>query len=236
MTRKRCKVDDAITKYNLTAPTADVGSLDDYLVDRWIGADDYQAIGYRPLAEWFNKRLLKHVYDVYGRSTIGTRIKSDYEALTGDDDLVREEVIGDLEADGIDAESLIDDMVSPRTMHRHLDTCLDAEKKTPDAQTDWERESVDKAREQLERKVTKAARSLASKGEFLGADEADIDIEIYFSCPKCTTRVPFEVGRHQGYVCKEHFGTPPKTDVSDERAKPIAGASSVVEAVGAFVT
>lgn len=207
MSRNRCKVDDAVEAYSLRAPRTESGSIHDYLVDRWTGSAGHQAVGYRQLADWFNRRLLRQVYDEHGRSTTGPRVDSEYDALTGDDDLLRQEVVNELASAGIDAEALVDDMVSPRTMHRHLKGCLDAEKAPQEAETDWERESVEMARAQLESKVEKAASALASKGEFLGADDADVEIAVYLSCPECTTRVPFESGRRQGYVCEEHSPT-----------------------------
>ncbi|MDY6818789.1 MAG: hypothetical protein SVG88_09015 [Halobacteriales archaeon] len=214
MSRDRCKVDDTIDTYDLHRVGVEGETLNEQLVARWTGTEGYQAVGYRTLATWFNKQLLRRVYDRHGRATTGNRIESDYEAIQGDDELIREEVIGDLKADGIDADAVTDAMVSPRTMHRHLKQCLDAEKQPQTAQTDWERESIDRAREQLEEKVAKAASALDSKGEFNGADDATIEIQIYLACPECATRVPFDVGRQQGYVCEEHFAPPEEATIA----------------------
>lgn len=239
MSRKRCKVDEAVDTYDLQSPPTESGSVHDYLVARWTGARGFQAVGYRKLADWFNTHLLRQVYDAHGRSTIGTRVESDYEALTEGDELVRDEIINDLRADGIDAEALVDAMVSPRTMHRHLTGCLGAEKETLEAQTDWERESVAMARRQLEAKVAKAASSLASKDEFHGADTADIDIRIYLSCPDCTARIPFDAGRHQGYVCENHHKPPGAAAVTvdspiGEPGRQAAQTRTVIDAVAQF--
>lgn len=240
MSRDRCKVDDAIEDYALSPPGTDPDSLDDYLVARWTGEDGYQAVGYRRLSDWFNRQILRQVYDRNGRSTTGTRIDSEYEALTGDDSLVREEVVSELAAVGIDAESIVDDMVSPKTLHRHLTGCLGAEKGAIEAETDWERESVKIAREQLERKVEKAAGSLASKGEIRDANAADIDIRIHLACPHCATRVPLEAARRQGYVCADH--SPPLPDISaspeavvgGDRVRPDPDIDTVIEAIARF--
>lgn len=240
MSRNRCKVDDAVEAYSLRAPRSESGSIHDYLVARWTGTDDHRAVGYRQLADWFNRQLFRRVYDQHGRSTTGTRVGSEYEALTGDDDLLWEEVVSELAADGIDAEALVDDTVSPRTMHRHLTDCLGAEKAPQEAQTDWERESVERAREQLEEKVTKAASALASKAELLGADDADVDVRVYLSCPECATRVTFEAGRRQGYVCEDHSPEPSEADLAagstaDEGSvAPDSPNEPVLEAVSRF--
>lgn len=239
MSQQGCKVDDAVEAYSLRAPGTDAESIHGYLVAKWTGRDGYRSVGYRKLADWFNRRLFRRVYDDHGRSTTGTRVDSEYEALTGDDDLVREEVINDLKADGIDAESLLEATVSPRTMHRHLTNCLDAEKAPREAETDWERESVERAREQLAEKVTKAASALASKAEFHGADEAEVEVRVYLSCPECATRVTFEAGRRQGYVCEAHSPTPADVDLvadstADDAAGSAAGTNPVVGAVSRF--
>lgn len=235
MSRTRCKVDDGVEDYGLQAPGTELDSIHDYLAARWTGAEGYRSVGYRQLADWFNRQLLRRVYDEHGRSTTGTRLDSEYGALTGDDDLVREEVVADLAATGIDAEAVVDDMVSPRTMHRHLTGCLDAEKSPQEAETDWERASVERAREQLEEKVAKAASALASKEALLGADAADIDVRIYLACPECATRVTLETGRRQGYVCEVHSPAPTEASV-EGIATPTHEDESVVEAVTRFST
>lgn len=239
MSRDRCKVEDAVDNYNLHAPTEDAESIHEYLIARWTGNQGYQSVGYRKLTDWFNKQLIRQTYDEHGRSTIGTRVESDYEALTQGTGLVREEIIDDLNASGIDAESLLNDMISPRTMHRHLTGCLNVQKETPEAKSDWERESIEIARAQLEEKVSKAVSSLASKNEYRGAEEADIDIRIYLSCPECTTRVPFESGLHRGYVCEDHHSPPREASIAinspgDEPARSNRQTGPVVEAVAQF--
>lgn len=235
MSRNRCKVDDAIDHYSLGAPSTESGSIDDYLVARWTGSDHHKSVGYRRLADWFNRRLLRQVYDEHGRSTTGTRVDSEYEALTDGDDLLRQEVANDLASVGIDADALVDDMVSPRTMHRHLTGCLGADKGPREARTDWERDSVAVARAQLEEKVEKAASALASKGEFRGADAADVEIDIHLSCPECTTRVPFESGRRQGYVCEDHSPLPEEMGTDIDPGRHDATGSDSVRSVGEAV-
>jgi len=240
MSRVRCKVDEAIDTYGVRAPGTGSASLGEYLVARWTGADGYRSVGYRQLADWFNRQLLKRVYDEHGRSTLGTRIDSEYAALTGDDDLVRSEVVADLASSGVDADAVVDDMVSPRTMHRHLTGCLDAEKTPRPAQTDWERDSVEMARARLAEKVSKAASSLETKGEIPDADAANVEIGIYLSCPECTTRVPLEIARRRGYVCAAHASLSKGTSVTVEDATTQSSPSartpleSVIQAVAQF--
>lgn len=215
-----CKVDFVIDRYALSAPKSGYSSLDEYLVARWTGTEGESA-GYQQLTDWFNKRLLKHVYEQNGRETIGTRIDSEYEALNGDDELVREEVIDDLASDGIAAESLTDDMVSWSTMRRHLKDCLEAEKPTPPSRTDWELESVNIARERAEQKTVAALRSLANKQRLPEAHRADVTVQIKLSCPECPTRIPLEDALARGYVCNDHFeAAPPPTPPGEQSTEP----------------
>lgn len=200
-----CKVDRVVDEYGLQPARADYDSVDEYLRARWTGTDGHPPDGYRRLATWFNKRLLKRAYDAHGRETVGVRIDSEYEALTGDDELAREEVLEDLRSDGIDARSVVEDMVSWSTLRHHLKDCLDAEKATPTATTDWERESVRIAQERTARKVSEALRSLDSKGELPNAERAEVAVQVQLSCPECPVRVSLTEAVSRGYICREHL-------------------------------
>jgi DNA-binding transcriptional ArsR family regulator len=215
----RCKVDIVADRYDLTAPGGQDGSLDEYLVRRWTGDGESEALGYEQLTEWFNRRLLRQVYETNGRETLGTRIESEFEALVGDDDLLRQEVIDDLESDGIDAETLREDMVSWSTMRRHLKACLDAEKATTRGEaSDWELRSIDIARSQVEGKTGDALRSLATKQRLPEGHRATVEVQIKLSCPECPTRVPLEDAVERGYVCKDHFVTASEAPSSSENS------------------
>lgn len=209
-----CKVDTAVERYGLESADPAYGSIDDGLLARWKGSDDRAPMGYRSLTEWFNKRLLKRVYDEHGRDSLGARVDSDYEALRADDDLVSEEMIESLRSDGIDAERVRDDMVSWGTMRTHLKECLDGEKETRTAETEWERESIDKAREVTREKAERALSSLDTKGQIEGIESSDIEVQIQISCESCPTRVPFEVAFERGYVCEQHDQTHVTSDYS----------------------
>ncbi|WP_207891662.1 rod-determining factor RdfA [Natrarchaeobius halalkaliphilus] len=198
-----CKVGTLIGKYDLDSPRTADDSLDDYLLSRWLGDDETQSVGYRTLTEWFNKRLLKKAYDGTGRSAMGNRLESDYEALT-DDGLVKMDTIDDLEADGIDAEAVLDDMISWSTMRNHLNECLDEKKERAEAETNWELTSVEIACDQTKQKVESALNSLVSKGKIDDEQDPDVEITVQLCCTKCPTRVPFDVAMNRGYVCADH--------------------------------
>lgn len=200
-----CKVERVTARFGLDVVRDEYDSIDEYLLTRWTGGDGRVPDGYRTLADWFNKRLLKHVYDERGRETVGLRVEGDYHALTGDDDLVREEVLDALEADDIDASALHDAMISWSTLRHHLKDCLNGEKTRSSATTDWERESVRIASERTAGKVAEALRSLDSKGTLPNAVDAEIDVQIQLSCPDCPVRVPLSEAVSRGYVCRDHL-------------------------------
>jgi rubrerythrin len=198
-----CKVDVAIENYDLDTVDPRYERINTGLLARWTG-EDSEPEGYRPLTEWFNKRLLKCVYDKNGRDAFGTRLDSDYEVLENDDELLRAEVIADLETDGIDAEAVVSDMVSWGTMRNHLLECLDGEKEAHTAETRWEHDSIEMARDFAEQKVSQAITSLAKKEQLHGLDHSSIEIQALLSCEECPTRVPLEVVLDRGYVCEQH--------------------------------
>ncbi|RXK47958.1 rod-determining factor RdfA [Halorientalis pallida] len=199
-----CKVDRVIETYGLTSADPVFDSIDEGLLSRWTGAGERSAVGYRSLTEWFNKRLLKTVYDDYGRDTLGATVDRDYEVLEGDDELVTAELAESLRADGIDADELRGALVSWGTMRTHLQDCLDGQKEPQTATTDWEVESVRKAMGVTESKVESALSALAQKERLAGGGTADIEVQVQLGCDSCPTRVPFDVALERGYVCETH--------------------------------
>lgn len=204
-----CKVGSAIDSYGLEARVVG-GDLDAYLVARWVGEGTYQETGLRPLTDWFNRTLLTAVYAEHGRTATTSRIEAAYDALTGEDEIRRGEVVDDLRADGIDGDGLLEDFVSTTTLYRHLRECLDAEKAAPDAEpdatSDWERETVAYARETAREKAREAVRSLDNKGRVTAASRAEVDVPVVLRCPDCSTQVEFEAALERGYVCQDHLG------------------------------
>lgn len=203
-----CKVDVVVDAYALDDAVAQYATVDERLIARWIGADGASADGYRTLTEWFNKQLLRRVYDERGRATIGNRVESDYEALAGDDERLKREVMDDLDADGIDAERLVGDMVSWSTIRSHLKDCLGSEKHEETPDSEWERESVAIARNVAEEKTEQALSSLVSKGDVETTADVDVDAQVLLSCRECATRVPFTAALERGFVCRDHAENP----------------------------
>jgi len=199
-----CKVDRVIESYGLESADPLYDAVDEGLLARWTGAGERSAMGYRTLTEWFNKRVLRTVYDEHGRETLGARLDSDYEVLQGDDDLLRRELLESLRTDGIDAEGCRSDLVSWGTMRTHLTECLDGQKASPSAGSEWERESVRRAVDVAESKAETAVSALASKGQLADGDAAEVTVQVQLGCGSCPTRVPFGVALDREYVCERH--------------------------------
>ena len=203
-----CKIDIIVDRYDLAPAERGYDSFDEYLLARWTGAGDLPGDGYGTLADFTNRRLLKRVYEEQGRDTLAARLESEYDVLTGEDDLLKQELLDDLAADGIDGERLLESFVSRSTMRRHLNNCLDGEKEIQPARTDWERESVEIAMDRATEKTIQALRSLHSKGEFVSPESVDIAIGATVSCTECPTRLPLEEAIARGYVCAAHQDPP----------------------------
>ena len=210
-----CKVDALIERHAPTVPDPGYESVDDYLVARWTGADGRAADGYKALTEWFNKRVLKRVYDSHGRDTVSVHLDREYEVITGDADVQRDELAADLAVDGLDIDDIETELVSWSTMRHHLKGCLEAEKDTSPAATDWEANTVQMARERAADKARSVLSSLSSKGRLRDADRAHVDVQVKLSCPDCSVRVPFEDAVERGYVCATH-STPDSDDSAPE--------------------
>ncbi|QZP39257.1 rod-determining factor RdfA [Halobaculum magnesiiphilum] len=213
-----CKVDSLIERHGLTVPDPGYESVDEYLVARWTGSDGRSADGYKALTEWFNKRLLKRMYDEHGRDTVSVHLEREYEVINGDEDIQRDELAADLATNGLDIDEITDEMVSWSTMRHHLKGCLDAEKETAPAETDWEANTVQMARERAADKARSVLSSLTSKSRLRDADRAQVDVQVKLSCPDCSVRVPFEDAVERGYVCETH-AEPESDDPVTERIR-----------------
>ena len=211
-----CKVGRLAAMYDLQHASGD-GDLNNYLRARWLGQDEYTETGLRPLKDWFNKQLLKTVYTNNDRSTLGTRVDADYEALSGEEPEFS--LLGDLQADGIDGDQLRSDFLSTSTLYRHLTNCLDEEKSnnTGNRDSNWEADKVEYAREVVKRSVNESLRSLESKSAIPEATRATIKTEVVLGCPECATQVSFGRAIERGYICRDHMGTA-ATETSSEGA------------------
>lgn len=201
-----CKVDRVRAAHGMLPPSRVDGDLDDYLVARWTGEGDTEAVGVRTLTEWFNKQVLKTIYRNHGRSDSSVRIDADYRALqgTGTPEHERAELLSELADDGIDGEATTKQFIGKSTLSRHLKTCLDATKDTPESETEWEIDRVRVATETYRSHLESALRSLGNKNRISGVDESTVQIQSYLSCPECPTRVTVEQAYEQGYVCADH--------------------------------
>lgn len=201
--RDGCKVDRAIETFDLREADPRHDDIDAGLLARWRGDGGASSMGYRPLTTWFNERLVRQALVAAGEDPFGPRVEYVQDALAGDDDLLREEVLDRLETLGVDGSALADALVSWGTMRTHLQDCLGGEKPAGGS-GDWERETIDRARAFATEKVESAVGSLASKGALAGVDDDAVRVEIYLACGECPTRTPLEIALDRGYVCEDH--------------------------------
>jgi len=203
-----CKVGKVIERYDLRHDIEGT-DLEAYLTARWLGDGEYAATGLRPLADWLNRKLLKTVYNEHGRNALDTRVQSDYEALSGSDQDFA--LLDDLKADGVDGEELQADFISSTTLYRHLTNCLGATKSDePDesgAESNWEQEKIEYARDIILNNVRDSLQSLENKGRLPRGSEAEVNTEIVLGCPDCSTQVSIKRAIERSYICERHTET-----------------------------
>lgn len=176
----------------------DLDHYDDRLLAEWKGEDGRRK-GYRSLAHWLNVTLLRREMDRAGLPTLGDEAESKYERLRGDD-ASASEVANMLEREGIDVDGLRSDFVSYGVIRTHIKDCLGAEYETEEAK-DWERESIDIARNHAAGKIRDAVRSLRRKETLSGGESVAVHLDVEIECEDCQTRVPLRRALRRGRVC-----------------------------------
>jgi len=193
------------SKYDLSTPTTSQ-AIHERLVARWLGRAEFPEASTRDLVRWFNLVLVREAYAEAGVLAQEHQIANVYDTLTDDEyEDQRWSVRESLEQDGIDPDELLDDFISTSSMYRHLTNCLDAEKARKKAETDWENTKIDFAKDKATNQIKDALKSLGNKGEIQRASEAGVEVEVYLSCPDCSTSVPYSTARQRGYICEEHI-------------------------------
>jgi len=210
-----CKVDRLTDRYDLTSPRSEDASIDAYLERRWTGADSRDSVGYKTLTKWFNKRLLSRLYEEHGRDTMAAHLDREYQLIADGGDVERDGLAADLATDGLDIDEVNSELISWSTMRHHLKDCLEAEKELQSASTNWERNTVEMAKEKTAEKARSVLSSLTSKDRLPEAERADVDVQVKLSCPECSVRVPFEDAVERGYVCETHFEKRSSESVSE---------------------
>jgi len=212
-----CKVGKAIDKYGLEHSVVG-GDLNQYMLARWMGKNEYPETGLRPLADWLNQKVLKTVYTEHDRNTLESRIESDFEALTSDDDETRFTIIDDLKSDSIDGEQLRDDFVSSTTLYRHFTNCLDKEKKKDvggdEATANRAVERIHYLQNNTKGHIHENLKTLERRGKLPHASDAEISVPVLLGCPICSNQVQLERALERGYICKEHMSES-ATDIRD---------------------
>ncbi|QZA89585.1 hypothetical protein K0C01_05495 [Salinarchaeum sp. IM2453] len=199
-----CKVGRVIEEYNLQdAVQAD--SVDEYLLRRWNGTEDYPETGLRPLRDWFNKKIIETTYEEHEVSIVDSRLKSDYQTLDSGEELERQGLLDELEAKGIDSEELISNLISTSTLYRHLTNCLEGNKERDEAKrSNWQKERVEYVEDIVEENMQEIISSLGSGDSLYKADDIPIKTQIIVECPVCGTQSRIEKVLRDKEICSEH--------------------------------
>ena len=200
-----CKIQRLADTYELYG-TEQTPDIDEYLVNRWLGRHDYPITSVRRLADWFNFRIMRDIYANHGRNTLESYIEIDYQTITQEDEFNSLSLKEDLEADGIDLESLRNDLISASTMYRHLSNCLGIEKeRNSSKESNWEHNKFSHAKNYFMEQVQSVLASYDSKGEIPRASEASFEVRVLLDCPECSTSVTLARALSQGYICQNHL-------------------------------
>lgn len=186
-----CKVCRVIDERHIT-------NGDDRLLTRWHG-DGTQRMGYRKLARWLNVTMLRQEMDQVGITTLGGEAESKYDRLRGNNPTVAVEIRETLEAEGINMEQLESDFVSYGVIRTHIKECLGGDRE--ETSSDWERESIEIARDLATKKTTEAVTSLLNKGTLESSGDISVDLAIALECELCHARIPLERSLRRGYIC-----------------------------------
>jgi len=199
-----CKVGRIAEKYDIP-PGVKGRELDDHLAKRWVGDGGYPEMSLRELVDWIHKHMLRTRYTEHGRSTLEPHLESDYEVLQNTESDSHDAVLSDLEADGIDGESILADFISSATLYRHLTGCIDVTKDGSDAGTASDREKLDYIEGRAETYVSDLLSAWENRGVVQAASDAGITVRIYLECPGCAKQTNIRTVHQRGYVCEEHM-------------------------------
>jgi hypothetical protein len=173
------------------------------LLEQWQD-DGPQRKGYRALAEWLNVTMLRREMELAGMSTIGDEAESKYERLQSDDSTIAAEVGDTLRSAGVDIDRLLTDFVSYGSVRTHLKECLDAERSTDTATTDWERNSIEIARTNATENIEGAIQSLLNKDEIKAHDDVTINVSVELECNECHSLMNVDRALRQGELCDDY--------------------------------
>ncbi|MFD1642951.1 rod-determining factor RdfA [Halohasta litorea] len=201
-----CKLSRVTADYGISEHVL-ADSIDVLLANKWLGEGSQPNTALRPLTDWFNRKLLSAVYTKHDRKTLEPQIEADYDALVGDDEGRRQLVVDDLEQDGIDAGTVVDDLISTSSLYRHLTQCLDVGKETQRGSSDtgWEADKIRYAKRMARDRAEDVLRSWENKGELPEATAATVSVDISVECPVCSKRSPILQSHNRGYICEDHM-------------------------------
>lgn len=174
-----------------------VDHLDDELVARWHG-DTGERMGYRRLADWLNVTLLRREMERVGLPTGGGEARSRYERLTAES--TADEVRRLLHREGVDVDSLREDVASYSVVRTHLRDCL-GEERERSPPSDWEADRLDGLEAYAASEAADAVRSLVNKGKLSAGGEAEPTVSIRVRCSACGAAAAIDEALAAGTFC-----------------------------------
>lgn len=175
--------------------------MDRRLVDGWTTEGERSSV--RALTHDLNRRVLESGLTNAGVTPTGT-VEHVYAVLDGREGRTgaRQELVGQLERDGVDVDAVTDDFVSHQTVYRHLTTCLGVSH--GEAGSDPNEPDLDHVRALRGRlqAVTRSTLDQSVAAGNLAERDYDVLVEVTVLCTECGSQYSLpEVVEAGGCTC-----------------------------------
>lgn len=192
-----CKVDRIRDRYDLL-------NLDERLARRYDLGDE---VGVRDLEGYINTYVLRRAMSEAGMVSLDGEVENYHRLLTDDEvsEFDREETVRELEDEGIDVESVLDDFVTYQTVRKHLNQCLDIDTSRPDYEPSFAdaRQHLGKLSARVET-VVDGTLSRLRDHDALEIGDPETTVQIRVRCGDCGRLYDArQLLRHQRCSCKE---------------------------------
>lgn len=188
-----CKVGRVADEYGLSG------------ADEWLVADWQDGTSVRELAKTFNEDVVAARMNAIDTSRLTWSRMPVYEAIHTDelDEPDAIEIRRELEREGIDVDTLADDLVSHQSVYRHLTNCLDASKAddpTPEERLETARDRV-YALQQRTTLVTESTLESLQRADVTDVGDPDVLVDIIVACRECGRSMEFNRALTDGCDC-----------------------------------
>ncbi|WP_143423216.1 rod-determining factor RdfA [Halegenticoccus soli] len=179
--------------------------MDEYLVARRCGTNNWRCDTSAELADWFNRKVLSSVYDRANRDATPAQVLTEYRLLVDEREDATDDLSAELKAHGIDPDGLRGEMIPVEIMERHLKACLEAtDSPIPRGQPTERR--IESLRARLSSDVQSV---LSESGSAAGISSDEVarveEVLVLVSCPTCANATTIRDALEMGYVCESHY-------------------------------